>query len=606
MDKLLQLAKKGNKKAFKKLYVRYANYFYGYLCKLVHTEAVVRDIFEITWQSLFLNITMIDSMPVELFRTLNRVMENEKTRFENKVLISTSHSMVVDLHLNTKLLQLSDSDLSFLLEQIINSQETLKSESVDKDIQLIINRILSEVLFLADDCFQNITMLHDHLLSLFKYHEIDRLMTYEIYTFIDNKQRRSIVLYAGLLVLVSIIMIFLGQELSLRQIDTIDEVLPFIELEPNDLISDADVALIGKSLKGSVVELNFQLLNTNSSSLKHIDLFIRFPRLTSNSYKLKRTNGVYTLYYDLDYEKLLDERILIEVSVSNAGEIITKEEFHINLSLLEGWTKVYPINKTIETPLSQLEIIDLTLNGPFLSLNMKEIQDSMQSYHSYYVIVEDNKGNQYEGMDDYIYRNIFSIDYGHITQYSTIETFEIYIESMFYEDLKYIGKIINDQKSFIYKNHEFTFKINRNTSGRVYFELIADDVLFSEDYPNLLLNETDSWFRLHQNLFPYNVDITRLDYENVYNRNDGHVGVKEMITYYLATYNILLAEGDLSYQLQFLPEREFITVLVSDYKSVFLTYSTYFGDTLNEMELAIDAEFRVIKIKEHITVECIE
>lgn len=606
MDKLLQLAKKGNKKAFKKLYVRYANYFYGYLLKLVHTEAVARDIFETTWQSLFLNITMIDSMPVTIFRTLNREMENEKRHLEHKVLLSISHSMVVDLHLNTKLLQLSDVDLSFLLEQMIKSQETLQSESIDKDIQLIINRILSEVLFLSDDCFQNITMLYDHLLSLFKYHEIDRLMTYEIYTFIDNKQKRTIVLYGGLLVLVSIIMIFLGQELSLRQIDTIDEVLPFIESEANDSISDADVALIESSLNGSVVELNFQLLNTNSSSLKHIDLIIRFPRLTSNSYKLKRTNDVYTLYYDLDYEKLLDERILIEVSVSNAGEIITKEEFNINLSLLEGWTKVYPINKTIQTPLSELEIIDFTLNGPFLSLNMKEIQDSMQSYHSYYIIVEDNNGNQYEGMDDYIYRNIFSIDFGHITQYSIIETFEIYIESMFYEDLKYIGKITNDQKSFMYKNHEFTFKINRNTKGRVYFELIADDVLFSEDYPNLLLSETDSWFRLHQNLFPYNVDITRLDYENVYKRNDGHVGVKEMITYYLATYNILLAEGDLSYQLQFLPEREFITVLVSDYKSIFLTYSTYFGDTLNEMELAIDAEFRVIKIKERITVECIE
>ncbi|MBI9011769.1 MAG: hypothetical protein JEZ08_06005 [Clostridiales bacterium] len=606
MDKLLELAKKGNKRAFKKLYIRYANYFYGYLCKLVHTETIARDIFETTWQSLYLNITTIESMPVALFRTLNRVMENENRRLKNKVSINIRPSSVADLHLNIKLLQLSDADLSVLLEQMIELQEELKTEATDDSLQLKINRILSEVLVFADDYFQNTTMLHDHLKSMFQYREIDGLMTYEINTFIENKQKRFFVLYATLLVLVSIIMIFLGQELSMRKMDTANDVQAVIELEQSDLINDADVALIETSLNGSVVEINFQLINIESHSLKYTDLFIRFPRLTNNSYKLKRVNDVYTLFYNLDYEKLLDQRMLIEVSVSNAGQIVTKEEFNLDLSLLEGWRKIYPINKTIETPLSQLELIDLTLDGPFLSLNMKEIHGYMQSYHDYYVIVEDNNGNQYEGWNNYISNDIFRIEFGNLTQYSTIKNFEIYFESLFYEDLNYIGKIIDDQKSFMYKNHEFLFRINRNTPGRVYFELIADDLLFSEDYPKLSLKETDGWYRLHQNLFPYNVDITRNDYENVYKETDGDVSVEEMLSYYLKTYNMLLLEGDLSYQLQFLPEREFITVLVSDFRSDFLTYSTYFGDTLNEMELAIDSEFRVIEIKEHITVEGIE
>lgn len=606
MDKLLQSAKKGNKRALKKLYLRYAHYFYGYLCKLVCSEVLARDIFKITWQSLFLNITTIDSMPVGIFRTLNEVMENEKTHLETKEFINTSHSMSIDLHLHSKLLQLSDSDLAFLLEQMIYSQEALKSEAIDKDLQFNMNRILSEVLVFADNSFNNTSLLHDHLQSLFKSHEIDGLMTYEIYTFIDNKQRRTIIPYISLLVLVSIIMIFLGQELSLRKMNSIDKPPTNIELKPSHLMHDVHVTLIETSLNGSVIELDFQLLNNISSSIHYTDLFIRFPRLTSTSYKLKRTNDIYTLYYDLDYEKLLDENILIEVSVSDAGKTITKEEFNINLSLLEGWTKVYPINKSIKTPLNQLDITDLTLNGPFLSLNIKEIQDSMLSYHSYYVFVEDNNGIQYENTDDYVYNDIFNINFGHLTQYSTIETFEIYFESMLYEDLEYIGKIIDDQKSFMYKSHDFTFKVNRNTSNRIYFELIADDVLFSEDYPNLSLKETGGWFRLHQNLFPYTVKITRLDYETVSNRTGGNVTTEEMLAYYLATHNILLAEGDLSYQLQFLPERDFITVLVSNYKSDFLTYSTYFGDTLNELELAIDAELKVIELKEHITVDCIE
>jgi len=615
MDKTLELAKKGNKRALKKLYKSYSNYFYGYISKLVHSEAVTRDIFETTWQTVFLDITSINSMTVALFRTLNKVMENEKTRLgisQNKISLINNQSIIIDLHLNNKLLQLSDSDLEFLLDQILKSKDELTFQDDNNDIQIKTNTILSELMIFSDDRFQDITKLHEHLETMFNYHDIDKLMTYEIYTFIDNKQKRTKILYAGLLVIVSIIMIFLGRELSVREIETSNEIQIPNESEPTEtqsitgISNQTEVILIGSLLNGGIVELDFQLTNAESSVLEHTDLFIRFPRLTNNSYKLKKTNDIYTLFYDLDYEKILDENILVEVSVSSVGVILIKEEFFIDLSLLEGWTKVYPINKTIETPLSQLEIIDLTLKGPFLSLNMKEIQSSMQSYHSYYVIVEDNNGNQYEGMDDYIYRDTFSINFGNLPQYSTIDTFEIYLESMFFEDLTYIGRIIEDQKSFMYNNHEFTFKVNRNTSGRVYFELFTDDVLFSNDYPNLLLKESDGWYRLHQNLFPFDVNITRLDYETVYNRTGGHVSVEEMLMYYLTTYNILLAEGDLSYQLQFLPEREFITVLVSDYKNDFLTYPTYFGDTLNDLELAIDAEFRVIEINEHFTVKSIE
>jgi len=609
MDRLLMLAKKGHKKAFKKLYTHYGNCFFGYVIKLIHSEAVARDIFEMTWQTIFLEIQQVESMDVSLFRTLNSIMAKEQTQLEkhpkNGFIIS-NHSLIIGLHLNKKMLQLTDSDLDFLLDQTLKSEKELKAEKNNTDIEIKLNRILSGLLASSQEYFQNITELNQYLRNMFKYHEIDQLMTYEIFLFIDNKQKRNMILFVGLFVILLISAFYFGRGLSPTLEDEAVET-PTYTQEVYEFPAYCELNLIETSLNGSLVEFKFQLSNIDNMPLEYVDLVIQFPRISKRSYRLKRVNDIFTLYYDLNYEELLYDTLIIEATVRNAGELIIEQLFSVELSDLLGWDEVHPINKTIDTPEIQFQLINYAFRGPLLTVDIKELSCIVTQDHYLDFIVVDNNDNMYHGdveelFDDGTYR----LHFGNVAHYLELDSFELILRSIFYDDIESLGKIENEQKFFSYNNLDFTFLINRSIEGYDIFELISDDILPVEQFPELAIEGITGIYTLRPNGISDDTNITRHNYEEVYEKTGGNVTAEEMIVYYEDTYNIILNKDDLINKLYMLPDREVIIVEIDGSKRNSLTYQSYFGDALDDLELFIFNESIKLEINKSTFIECVE
>jgi hypothetical protein len=286
---------------------------------------------------------------------------------------------------------------------------------------------------------------------------------------------------------------------------------------------------------------------------------------------------------------------LIEMDVIYKNRQVGTRTFNLSYDNFDAWKKTYPVNERIETPVSVLYLKDLQLDGPILSLSVEESTHLKEHYRSYFIIVTDNFGNQYEASLDALENGVYQFNFGSIKHYTIVDYFDIHVTFMFYENQEFIGTL-EDSIDFTHENVNYRFNINRQHDKVAYFELIPESPTFTLNYPTLLIREKGYWLKLHHQVNNQKQIITSEDDKDDFNST---------YDYFKFDLGILLNKSELNTKYEELSQGQSISVSILDTRKDMIRFRSYFGDTSQPLELAIfyghethriDKDFR-IKIK---------
>lgn len=631
MDKLLKLAQKGSRGAFKRLFNYYGPISYGYIIKVTDSQSIAEDVFESVWLEVYreiknietpLNIFIIKKIDAELIDLQN--VNANGVHYDDRVVTDNAYKQIKENLLNlpdeilyTVLnsyfshLLLKDADETSLKKSIENDQYILQALSSGV-IKSLDKKNISVETLTAEGTLTPYEMVQNLLPDLFEPKLLEENQQSDFLKFVVYRRKKYIVLVSVFTILLCSVIYYYKDRVpviehfaaSLTSSQEESEIRFVEESQGERLLEGIDINICSQNLETGVLYLEFEIQNLNDSLPEDVYMRVTLSNSSKHSYILKRDYDIFSFPYDVENGELESETLEFSASLISHDSLVISKDFKVNLSDYEEWSRFYELDEKFDTGPTQIHVTSLETRGPFVQLSYKEYSNLVEDFRFYHILIEDDQNNVYEFFEERRSEGRYLLETGAFTDYTSIKTLTVHFLYLHYDDLYTLGEIEDDHLSFDHNNREYSFDIIREDSEVVRFELSTNEVISGGEFPTLKIRENHGWLNLHPGQVSEYSIVTVNDYYNVYGTTDNEVvDVRKMVEYYDQKYKIMLDENHLSYMLQFLPGVNEVEVMSEGYRANRLTYQSYFGETTDQLELAINYGRIELEIMESFIVE---